>query len=55
MIRSMDKGSLYGHQAIHTKGIINMMRDMVMEKCTSQMVQCTRAIGTEGFSVDKLK
>jgi hypothetical protein len=55
MIRSMDKGSLYGHQAIHTKGIINMMRGMDMEKCTSLMVQCIRAIGTEGFNVGKLK
>jgi hypothetical protein len=55
MIRSMDKVNLFGNQAIPTKVITNMMKEMVMVKCILQMEQFTKATGIEVFNVDKLK
>lgn len=55
MIRNMGKVGLFGNQAIPIKVITNMMKEMAMVKCISQMEQFIKATGIEEFNVDKLK
>lgn len=55
MIRNMVMVSLFGHLGILIKGTTNMMKDMDMEKCISQMELFTKAIGIEASNADKLK
>ena len=55
LTKNMDMESLLGSQAISTKATITWMKEMDMEKCSSQMVLFIKVIGQEEFKQGMLK
>ena len=54
-IRSTDKESLLGHQAIILRGRTHKMKEKDMERCIGQMEVNIKGIGEMEFSMDMVE
>lgn len=53
-IRKKAKGCINGHRAISIKGVLLMICDMDMGRCTGMMELITKGIGLMGFKKGKV-